>query len=135
MINNHNIIRSNKNGHIYRYFNPYPWIHDSLCQSDHALRIGQVNIRSLIQHYDELNMLPINTFDILCINETWLNRNHLNQSIELMFFADPLRHDRIDVCNYQFLKIYLLVQLTARGPVSKLLARPWSLEQFINHPL
>ena len=42
-------------------------------------------------------MLPIHTFDILCINETWLNRNHLNQSIELMFFADPLRHDRIDV--------------------------------------
>ena len=97
MINNHNIIRSNNNGHIYRYFNPYPWIRDSLCQSDHALRIGQVNIRSLIQHYDELNMLPIHTFDILCINETWLNRNHLNQSIELMFFADPLRHDRIDV--------------------------------------
>ena len=95
--NNHNIIRNNKNGHVYRYFNPHPWLHDSLCQTDHTLRIGQINIHSLIQHYDELCMLPIHTFDILCINETWLKQNHPNQSIELTFFADPLRHDRTDI--------------------------------------
>ena len=75
--NNHNIIRNNNNGHVYRYFNPHPWLHDSLSQTDHTLRIGKINI--------------------LCINETWLNQNHPNQSIELTFFADPLRHDRTDI--------------------------------------
>ena len=58
--------------------------------------MGHINIRSIPQHYDELCLLPLHQFDILCFSETWLNHNHSDESIELTFFADPLRHDRTD---------------------------------------
>ena len=56
------------------------------------LNMGHLNIRSVPQHYNELLLLPLHQFDILCFSETWLNSNHSDQSIELTFFADPFRH-------------------------------------------
>ena len=86
--------------HTYRYFNPYPSLHKSLLTSNankyHTLNIVHINIRSLPKHYDDLCLLPLHQFDILCLSETWLNKNHVDQSIELTFFADPIRHDRND---------------------------------------
>ena len=61
------------------------------------LNMGHLNIRSVPQHYNELLLLPLHQFDILCFSETWLNSNHSDQSIELTFFADPFRLDRLDV--------------------------------------
>ena len=101
---NLNWIKSNCNTHRYRYFNIYPGLYNSplvinkvnVCRRP-MLNMGHLNIRSVPQHYNELLLLPLHQFDILCFSETWLNSNHSDQSIELTFFADPFRHDRLDV--------------------------------------
>ena len=93
-----NWIRGNKSNNQYRYFNTYPRLHQSpICTNTskpHTLNIGHLNIHSLTKHYDELCLLPLQQFDIMCFSETWLNQNHSNQSVELTFFGDPFRHDR-----------------------------------------
>ena len=95
-----NLITSNLNGHKYSYFNPYPHLHQIDIANNHntqnSLCIARLNIRSLPNHYDELCILPIHQFDIICFSETWLKPNHSDQSIELTFFSDPFRHDRND---------------------------------------
>ena len=98
---NDNWIRCLNNGNTYRYFNTYPWLHKSPLVTNtnitSTLNIGHLNVHSIPQHYNELCLLPLHQFDILCFTETCLNHSHSDQSIELMFFADPFRHDRIDI--------------------------------------
>ena len=74
---NLNWIKSNCNTHRYRYFNIYPWLHNSplvlnkvnVCRRP-MLNMGHLNIRSVPQHYNELLLLPLHQFDILCFSET-----------------------------------------------------------------
>ena len=86
-------------GTTYSYYNPYPRLHHSPISepANNQLKIGQINIRSLPKHYEELCLLPSQQFDILCMSETWLNSYHSDQSIEIALFPDPIRHDRADV--------------------------------------
>ena len=56
---NVNWIKSNCNTHRYRYFNIYPWLHNSplvinkvnVCRRP-ILNMGHLNIRSVPQHYN-----------------------------------------------------------------------------------
>ena len=83
----------------YYYFNTYPRLHSSPIantKTKSTLNIGHINIRSLPKHYDELCLLPLQHFDVMCFSETWLTPHHSDNTIELTLFSDPFRHDRND---------------------------------------
>ena len=84
--NVNNWITSNCNTHQHRYFNIY-LLHNSplvinkvnVCRRP-ILNMGHLNIRFQPQHYNELSLLPLQQFDILCFSETWgrMHESHIS---------------------------------------------------------
>ena len=61
-----------------------------------GLKIAHINIRSLFGKIEEIRfMLQKLNFDVLCINETWLNAS-INNNIISVDGYDLIRHDRMD---------------------------------------
>ena len=51
---------------------------------DWSVKINCFNIRSLLQHFDDLKADPMFRFsDVMCINETWLTNDSYDQNIQL----------------------------------------------------
>ena len=54
----------------------------SILDSVNGLRLGHLNVRSLIEKIDEIRFLLLKlNFDVLCLSETWLNDSVSNEQV------------------------------------------------------
>ncbi|CAC5362479.1 unnamed protein product [Mytilus coruscus] len=58
-----------------------------------SVSILHLNVQSLAPKID-LIQAEYSDFDILAFNETWLNNNHTDESIEILNYQHPFRRDR-----------------------------------------
>ena len=70
------------------------WCNSGLQQP--GLKVAHLNIRSLPKHLDELRILvQENPFDVLCLNETWLNSSWRDAELSISGY-NIIRKDRKD---------------------------------------
>ena len=61
-----------------------------------GLKVAHLNIRSLPKHLDELRLLlQENPFDVICLNETWLNSSWRDAELSISGY-NIIRKDRKD---------------------------------------
>ncbi len=69
---------------IQGFDDPITVINNDFNNCCNCLKIGQLNVRSLPAHYDEIKQILLNTdFDIMAITETWLNNNISNNMVKI----------------------------------------------------
>ena len=77
-----------------------------------GLKIGHLNIRSLPKHLDELKiLLQDNPFDLLCLNETWLNSTWTDAELQIEGY-NLIRTDRFNQQRGGGTAIYYTTKLT-----------------------
>ena len=69
-----------------------------------GVKIGHLNIRSLLKKIDEINILiHQNSFDILAISETWLSDKIPNELVNIPGLMYIERIDRVMVGVFQYI--------------------------------
>ena len=88
------------------------WCHVNLNRP--GLKIGQLNIRSLPKHINELKILLLdNPFHIMCLNETWLNSSWTDSELHIEGY-NLIRNDRPDSQRGGGTAIYFSKELMGR---------------------
>ena len=88
------------------------WTYSAVDQT--GLKIAHLNVRSLPRHFDEFKILMNdNPFDVICLNETWLNSSWTDSELELNGY-NFIRHDRNDSQRGGGTAIYYSSKLLAR---------------------
>ena len=69
-------------------------IHPNPGPDTNFFSVMHLNIRSLIGKIDLIHA-EYNTYDIICLSETWLNRDIPNKDIMIPGYHIPIRRDRL----------------------------------------